>query len=74
MLTLNINVSLKYDLEFSKDRDYSKIIKLYGQLWKTESSFMRKLYFFPELLKLLHKVTISTFAGLNLRKIRSNTP
>lgn len=26
ILTLNTNVSLKYDLEFSKDRDYSKII------------------------------------------------
>lgn len=25
MLTLNIYVSLKYDLEFSNDRDYSKI-------------------------------------------------
>lgn len=25
MLILNINVSLKYDLEFFKDRDYSKI-------------------------------------------------
>lgn len=25
MLILNINVSLKYDLEFSKDSDYSKI-------------------------------------------------
>lgn len=30
MLTLNINVSLKYDSEFSKDRDYSKIINSLG--------------------------------------------
>lgn len=29
-LTLNINVSLKHDLEFSKDRDYSKIMQPFG--------------------------------------------